>query len=105
MIQFIADAEPTAMTTPDYTALMVGPHDTLWINAYERLVTLTYAYPDGVNLIREIPVGYLSGLSPMERAFDERDAAIALGYTQRGTDVWSIDPWDAVSVLDAPASF
>lgn len=110
MIQYIADAEPTATSTPAWTRIMTLPTDTLTINAYRSgLVTLTYAFRDGGLLIREIRagrIGHLSATQNLELAFNrEVQAALALGYTDKLTSVWSCDPWDLISTLDAAPSF
>lgn len=110
MIQFIADAEPTATTTPAFTAILVLPgSDTLIINAYPetRMVTAFYTYTDGGRMIREMPVGHRLPLFEGLRQIFSSEVAHAkcLGYEDKNISVWSCDPWDLISALDAGPSF
>lgn len=113
--EFLAEAEPTAQTTPVRTALLMRDNETVWVDAYTqpRMVVSTYpAVPlpeydraEMVGVVRERHVG------PRADLLDVFDGIVArlvdTGWTvQHGIDrVWAGDPWDATSTLDQPPTF
>jgi len=105
--------EATATTTPSHTALFRRDRETLWVNAYPAIRTVTLTYPpvplpdydkgEQVRLVKEIRAG--AGVNITDVFYSLTADAVRNDWQRVPCGVWTTDPWDVRSVLDEGPTF